>query len=107
MEIRFGGGLTTFGTNIARNGLVIGGTGGGVAGTGAATDFNTAMIVGIYDAVNQQFTVNSAGTSTLLAYDKDGTGAGTAYNGVVLVGYVDGNGNDDMATTGVLGSVAG
>jgi Ca2+-binding RTX toxin-like protein len=104
MEIRFGGGLTTFGTSIARNGLFIGGSN---AANGTAADFNTAMIVGNYDATTQQFTVNSAGTSTLLAYDKDGTGAGTAYNGVVLVGYVDGVGNDNMATTGVLGAVAG
>jgi len=104
MEIRFGGGLTTFGTSIARNGLFIGGSSGA---DGTASNFNTAMIVGNYDAVNQQFTVNSAGTSTLLAYDKDGTANGTAYNGVVLVGYIDGISNDNMATTGVLGSVAG
>ena len=56
---------------------------------GANTTGNLAQLVGTYNAGTNTFTVDTGGTSTLLAFDSNGTTAGGSYVGVVLIGYVD------------------
>ena len=75
------------------------------AGTlGAATTNDAALLQGNYDAATGQFTVNVAGTSTLLAFDSNGVTALGNYVGVVLVGYVDAGGLDTFVAGGTTGA---
>ena len=76
----------TMGTSLTRN--------GGTFGTDTAG--NAALVTGTYNAGTGQFTVDTAGTSSLFVYDDNGTGAGGAYHAVVLVGYIDVGGADTL-----------
>ena len=73
----------------------------------ALVNTSQALILGVYDSSANTFTISTAGTSTLVAYDDDVGGAGTNYRGVILVGYVDGAANDTVANvngnTGLTG----
>ena len=58
------------------------------------------MLLGTYDSASQSFTVNTGGTSTLLAYDRDGDEALLVYSAIVLVGYVDTGASDTVVGAG-------
>jgi hypothetical protein len=60
------------------------------------------MVTGTYDAAAGTFTVGASGTSTILAYDPDGTTAVATPRAVILVGYVDSGATDTWATTGLF-----
>jgi len=89
-------GLTTGANAIVRNGGTL----------GAATVGEVVLLTGDYNSTNGLFTVNTAGTSTLLAYDDNGTTAGGNYRAVVLVGYTDAGGADTLSNAGLFAGVA-
>jgi hypothetical protein len=74
-------GLTITVQNIVRN--------GGAMGAGANGGGAIAEITGTYNSTTGLFTVDTGGTSTLVAYDDNGDTAGGSYRGIVLVGYTD------------------
>ncbi|OYU70470.1 MAG: hypothetical protein CFE28_11010 [Alphaproteobacteria bacterium PA2] len=82
----------TLGTTLTRN--------GGTFGNDTAG--NAALVTGNYDAATNQFTVSTAGTSSLFVYDDNGTTALGNYHAVVLVGYLDAGGADTL-TAGAPG----
>ena len=76
------------------------------AGTiGANTTNDIAMLTGTYSSTTDVFTVDSAGTSTLLAYDDNGIVSAGGQRGIVLVGYVDTGGTDTWIGSGTVGSI--
>lgn len=88
-------GLTTGAGLIVRN--------GGTMGNATAGDLG--LLTGSYDAGTGVFTVNTAGTSTLLVYDDNGTTAAGSYHGVVLVGYTDTGAADTWSAGGLFTGV--
>jgi len=71
---------------------------------GAATTNDAAYITGDYNATTGLFTVNTGGSSTLLAFDDNGNTAGGNYRGIVLVGYTDTGGADTYVAAAAAGA---
>jgi len=72
----------------------------GATNIGADTTNNLVMLTGSYSSSTNLFTVDTAGTSTLVVYDDTGDAAAGGYRGIVLVGYVDTGAADTWITTG-------
>jgi hypothetical protein len=72
----------------------------GATNIGTDTANNLVMLSGSYASATNIFTVDTAGTSTLVVYDDTGDAAGGAYRGIVLVGYLDTGAADTFITTG-------
>jgi hypothetical protein len=56
---------------------------------GAAVTNDAVLLSGDYSSATNLFTVNSGGSSSLLAFDDNGNTLVGAYRGIVLVGYTD------------------
>jgi hypothetical protein len=84
---------TNVGYAIVRNGGTL----------GAATTNDYALITGDYTSSSNLFTVNSGGSSTLMAFDDNGVTAAGAYRGIVLVGYTDTGAADTFIAADIAG----
>jgi hypothetical protein len=73
-----------------------------VNGVGLAWTAYSGFLRGTYDATANTFTFSTTGTSSLFAYDFDGSDTTNDIRAVVLVGYVD-SGTADTMTTGLVG----
>jgi hypothetical protein len=71
---------------------------------GAAVTNDAVLLSGDYSSATNLFTVNSGGSSSLLAFDDNGNTAAGAYRGIVLVGYTDTGAADTYIAANTAGA---
>ena len=73
-------------------------------GVGLAWQTYGGFLRGTYDATANTFTFSTTGTSSLYAFDFDGSSATNDIRAIVLVGYVDAGTADTLNATGLIGA---